>query len=108
MIPRQPTHHGRLSDPPPPESTAVIPPPNGTDRAHLRIDPDRMRESMHYDKHVTYQGKSTITVQYAKILDGGGSSFGQQFLEAVALTTGHTSHVFEFCAGPGFIGFSLL
>jgi methylase of polypeptide subunit release factors len=63
---------------------------------------------MHYDKRVTYQGKRTITVQYAKALDGGGSSFGQQFLEAVVLTTGHAGHVFELCAGPGLIGFSLL
>jgi methylase of polypeptide subunit release factors len=63
---------------------------------------------MNYKERVTYRGKRTITVQYVKELDGGGLRFGQQFNQAVALTTGPVRNVFELCSGPGFIGFSLL
>jgi methylase of polypeptide subunit release factors len=41
-------------------------------------------------------------------LDGGGRSFGQDFLPVVRNLFGHVGRVFEFCAGPGFVGFSLL
>jgi len=42
-------------------------------------------------------------------LDGGGSGFGQDYIRAlreIGLT--NSSRVFEFCAGPGYIGYSLL
>jgi SAM-dependent methyltransferase len=55
------------------------------------------------------------TVRYGEIdvcwtpeLEGGGMSFGQDYLPVVANLFGHVGRVFEFCAGPGFIGFSLL
>jgi methylase of polypeptide subunit release factors len=50
-----------------------------------------------------------IVVYYKRHLDGGGSSFGQDF---VPFLRGRgmppQPRVFEWCAGPGFIGFSLL
>ena len=60
--------------------------------------------SMKY-KSVKYRD---ITVQYLPHLDGGGMGFGQEFLQVVKEKFGKVNHVFEFCSGPGFIGFSLL
>lgn len=56
-------------------------------------------------KTVTYKN---IHVKYLSYLHGGGMGFGQQFLQVVKERFGHVDHVFEYCAGPGFIGFSLL
>jgi len=56
-------------------------------------------------RQVTYAG---IRVHYKKHLDGGGTGFGQGF---VPLLQGRgmpkQQRIFEWCAGPGFIGFSL-
>ncbi len=49
-----------------------------------------------------------ISVSYLPELDGGGMTFGQQYLGVIREKVGHVGHVFEYCAGPGFIGFSLL
>jgi hypothetical protein len=55
------------------------------------------------------------SVEYAGVhvcwrpeLDGGGRTFGQDFLPLVRALIGPVSRLMEFCAGPGFIGFSLL
>lgn len=50
----------------------------------------------------------SISVYFEPDLDGGGSSFGQEFIQVVRARVGICQHIFEFCAGPGFIGFSLL
>ena len=50
-----------------------------------------------------------VRVHYKEVLDGGGSSFGQEFapfLEGRGMPK--QARVFEWCAGPAFIGFSLL
>jgi methylase of polypeptide subunit release factors len=50
-----------------------------------------------------------IRVHFKKHLDGGGRTFGQDlvtFLELRGMP--QQQRVFEWCAGPGFIGFSLL
>src|SRR3954467_4779077 len=47
-------------------------------------------------------------VNYTPELDGGGMTFGQQYLEVIREKLGRVGHAFEYCAGPGFIGFSLL
>ena len=49
-----------------------------------------------------------IEVNYSPDLDGGGMGFGQEFPRVIKEKMGKTAHIFEFCAGPGFIGFSLL
>lgn len=49
-----------------------------------------------------------LRVSYLPELDGGGMTFGQDFVGLVRERFGKVRHVFEFCAGPGFIGFSLL
>jgi methylase of polypeptide subunit release factors len=49
-----------------------------------------------------------ICVCYETDLDGGGTTFGQDYVVAVRERFGRVGHAFEFCAGPGFIGFSLL
>lgn len=49
-----------------------------------------------------------LSVSYLPELDGGGMTFGQQYLSVIREKLGRVGHVFEYCAGPGFIGFSLL
>jgi methylase of polypeptide subunit release factors len=55
--------------------------------------------------HVEYK---KIRVSYQPNLDGGGMDFGQEFIWVLEEKFGRVGHLFEFCAGPGFIGFSLL
>jgi hypothetical protein len=49
-----------------------------------------------------------IEVVYLPELEGGGIGFGQTFVPIVRELFGKVGRVHEFCAGPGFIGFSLL
>ena len=50
-----------------------------------------------------------IRVAYKSHLDGGGREFGQDFIPFLRRRGMPRQHrVFEWCAGPGFIGFSLL
>jgi hypothetical protein len=49
-----------------------------------------------------------IDVSWLPELDGGGRHFGQDFIPVVSRLFGKVGRVFEFCSGPGFIGFSLL
>lgn len=56
-------------------------------------------------KHIKYKD---IDVVYKQKLHGGGIRFGQQYIPVIKEKFGHVEHIFEFCAGPGFIGFSLL
>jgi len=57
-------------------------------------------------RQVTYAG---IRVHYKDHLDGGGTSFGQDFIPFLqSRRIPQQARVFEWCAGPGFIGFSLL
>lgn len=57
-------------------------------------------------KKVDYNG---IGVFYKKVLDGGGTTIGQDFV-AMLQERGlpKQERIFEWCAGPGFIGFSML
>ncbi|MBU1996589.1 MAG: hypothetical protein KKF78_05490, partial [Candidatus Omnitrophica bacterium] len=47
-----------------------------------------------------------ICVYFMDYLNGGGSGFGQQYLRVLKERVGIVEHIYEFCAGPGFIGFS--
>ena len=50
-----------------------------------------------------------IRVHYRKHLDGGGSVFGEQYIPLLmAWGVPRQARAFEWCAGPGFMGFSLL
>lgn len=50
-----------------------------------------------------------INVRYRVELDGGGAEFGQDFIPFLNSRRMPKQHrIFEWCAGPGFIGFSLL
>jgi predicted RNA methylase len=54
----------------------------------------------------TYAG---LRVAYKRHLDGGGSTFGQEFVPVLrGRGMPKVQRAFEWCAGPGFIGFSLL
>lgn len=57
-------------------------------------------------KHASY---GNTRVHFKKHLDGGGNTFGQDFIPFLDLRRmPRQQRVFEWCAGPGFIGFSLL
>jgi tRNA1(Val) A37 N6-methylase TrmN6 len=57
-------------------------------------------------KHVTY---GSTRVEFKKHLDGGGNGFGQDFIPFLQLRhMPRQQRIFEWCAGPGFIGFSML
>lgn len=55
-----------------------------------------------------YENYRGIEVAWTAPLDGGGRSYGQNFIPVVSKLLGRVGVVHEFCAGPGFIGFSLL
>jgi len=57
-------------------------------------------------RQATFAG---IRVHYKKHLDGGGRTFGQGFIPFLqSRGMPMQKRAFEWCAGPGFIGFSLL
>ena len=57
-------------------------------------------------KFITFK---KIRVFYTDELDGGGTTFGQDYLPFIKrLSKRKFNRIYEWCAGPGFIGFSLL
>jgi predicted RNA methylase len=57
-------------------------------------------------RRVRYGG---IAIRYRAELDGGGTEFGQDFISFFkARGMPRQGRIFEWCSGPGFIGFSLL
>jgi 16S rRNA G1207 methylase RsmC len=71
---------------------------------HERIKP-ALRRLRPY-RIATYSG---VNVSYKGHLDGGGSTFGQEFIPVLRARGMPTQkRAFEWCSGPGFIGFSLL
>jgi predicted RNA methylase len=57
-------------------------------------------------KRTTFAG---IRISYKGHLDGGGRGFGQDFIPLLQrYGLPKQERVFEWCAGPGFIGFSML
>ncbi|MCP3395232.1 methyltransferase [Bradyrhizobium sp. CCGB12] len=57
-------------------------------------------------KHITLGG---ITIEYKSELDGGGIEFGQDFIPFLrSRGMPRQPRLFEWCAGPAFIGFSML
>jgi methylase of polypeptide subunit release factors len=55
-------------------------------------------------------GKHGINVYYDSWMDGGGMWFGQDYLEVITNRYPNRvfDHCYEWCSGPGFIGFGLL
>lgn len=49
----------------------------------------------------------SIDVHYLDEIDGGGARFGQDYLHFIPGHLGKVERALEWCAGPGFIGFSL-
>ncbi|MFF7656457.1 methyltransferase [Streptomyces sp. NPDC007983] len=65
------------------------------------------RHEQQYE-YVTYGEHSSLTVSYTPGLDGGGNTFGRAYAPFVRQHLAGVRSIFEWCAGPGFIGFSLL
>lgn len=74
-----------------------------------RIEHDLVRpvlRRLRPSRHASYGG---IKIRYRRELDGGGTDFGQDFLPFLkARGMPKQPRAFEWCCGPGFIGFSLL
>ena len=49
-----------------------------------------------------------INVNYFWRLQGGGIIFAYEYVRIISHKIGKVGHIFEYCSGPGFIGFSLL
>jgi predicted RNA methylase len=50
-----------------------------------------------------------IAVHYTRLIDGGGAGFGQEYIPYLrARGMPVVGRAYEWCSGPGFIGFSLL
>ena len=57
-------------------------------------------------RHISLAG---IDISYRSELDGGGTEFGQQFIPFLkSRGMPKQKRAFEWCSGPGFIGFSML
>ena len=55
-----------------------------------------------------FKNYNGLKVAYLPKLDGGGSETYKEFIVIVKKTIGKVDRICEFCAGPSFIGFSLL
>jgi methylase of polypeptide subunit release factors len=55
-----------------------------------------------------FKNYNKLKVAYLPELDGGGSETYKEFIVIVKKTIGKVDRICEFCAGPSFIGFSLL
>lgn len=72
----------------------------------LSILPSRgVRRGVPAFKRVSYNG---LEVFYTKELNGGGLGLSHEYVRLVSTRIGKVAHAYEFCAGPGFIGFNLL
>lgn len=60
---------------------------------------------MNLTDYIDFNG---IRVYYTKELDGGGAGFGQDYIQFLRANFQPQQRIFEWCSGPGFIGFSLL
>jgi 16S rRNA G966 N2-methylase RsmD len=49
-----------------------------------------------------------LKLAWRQEFSGGGRGFGQDFIPVVEHLFGRVDRLFEFCAGPGYIGFALL
>jgi SAM-dependent methyltransferase len=66
----------------------------------------RVKRAFQPWRYATY---GDIRVHHKRYLDGGGSAFGQDYIPFLRdRGMPKQARIFEWCAGPGFIGFSLL
>lgn len=60
--------------------------------------------------HFTTSGKSKLNVFYHSWMDGGGTWFGQEYADIIRerYPNREFERCYEWCSGPGYIGFNLL
>ena len=81
----------------------------GTGAAWKRIEHRHIKPLARHLKPWRTTSYAGIRVHYKKYLDGGGTSFGQNFIPFLHQRgMPKQQRVFEWCAGPAFIGFSML
>ena len=62
-------------------------------------------------EHITVpKGHRNIRILYEQELDGGGTSFGQEYIRVIQdrYPNQTFNRCYEWCSGPGFIGYALL
>jgi predicted RNA methylase len=67
-----------------------------------------LQETKNFEHDYSFVRYGNLKVAYEPALDGGGLGFGQSYIPLVDRMYGKVGRVYEFCAGPAFIGFSLL
>jgi len=74
-----------------------------------RVEHELVRPMLRWarpSRHICFAG---IDISYRSELDGGGTEFGQQFIPFLrSRGMPKQKRAFEWCSGPGFIGFSML
>ena len=74
-----------------------------------RIEHQRIKPALRRLRPYRTARFAGVGVSYKPHLDGGGSTFGQEFIPVLRTRGMPTQQrAYEWCAGPGFIGFSLL
>jgi predicted RNA methylase len=67
----------------------------------LRPDPTAQTE-------VRIHERDGVRIRYTNELAGGGQEFGDDAIDYIERVIGPVDRAFEWCAGPGFLGYSLL
>lgn len=74
-----------------------------------RLENEFVRPALRWARPSRQVKLAGIDIHYRVELDGGGAEFGQDFIPFLkSRQMPKQRRIFEWCAGPGFIGFSLL
>jgi predicted RNA methylase len=74
-----------------------------------RIENEVIRPTLRWLRPPVHANFGGIEIVYKKELDGGGTDFGQDFIPFLrGRGMPKQKRAFEWCCGPGFIGFSML
>jgi hypothetical protein len=74
-----------------------------------RVEHEWVRPILRWARPSRHVRFGDIDISYRSELDGGGTEFGQQFIPFLtSLGMPKQKRAFEWCSGPGFIGFSML
>ena len=74
-----------------------------------RVENELVRPILRWARPSRHIRVGGVDIRYRSELDGGGTEFGQQFIPFLkSRGMPKQRRAFEWCSGPGFIGFSLL
>jgi 16S rRNA G966 N2-methylase RsmD len=91
--------------------------PNCNKESDVQYLPDSVKEELKRFGYNYYRtetkkwqtnGIDTFTLLYNPELDGGGTDFGQDYIATLKKYNRLFNRCYEWCSGPGFIGFEIL